>query len=123
MGAAGEEISLKAGDTVFAKLPMAGGKLNKTLAGPYKVIKVTKSGAVVLISVDEKHGKTILLPITKLRKVEYDDDRIESNQLETDGQLEVNMEYNSKKKPKKTSPSALRRSSRKNRLLNYEQFY
>ena len=138
-----EKIQLEKDDIVFAKLPTPGGKLNKQLSGPYRVIKVTKSGAVILTLTSEKHGKTILLPITKLRKIEnilpdqYDDDifpmDVNENKNEVDddeimpldslAKTEQDLELNLGLYPQDDSSTRIRRSKRTVKPIDYKQFF
>ena len=140
-----EKIQLKKDDIVFAKLPTPGGKLNKKLSGPYRVVKVTTSGAVILTLISEKHGKTILLPISKLRKIEdilpdeygddthpIDDDENKPSFIDDElitltpliiPEQDPKMEAKTGIEPQADSSTQIRRSKRNIKPTDYKQFF
>ena len=61
---------LEQGDLVYAKFPTTGGKLNRRLRGPYRIVQISPGGATRIILLDEKHGRTARIHVTKLRKID-----------------------------------------------------
>ena len=66
------------------------------MRGPYKVIKVSKSGTVVLRKNSEEHGKTILLHQRNLKKIEQENSdsegerSVEYENIHTNSEIEDN---------------------------------
>ena len=61
---------LEQGDLVYAKFPTVGGKLNRRLRGPYRIVQISPGGAARIILLDEKQGRIARIHVTKLRKID-----------------------------------------------------
>ena len=139
-----DEINLKFGDRVYAKLPIVGGKLGDRMRGPYKVIKLSKSGTVVLRKDSEEHGKTILLHQRNLKKIEQENSdsegerSVEYENIHTNSEIEDNFPekietkaneqvtgFEEKQLPKTVNKEKLveRRSERLKDRKSYKEFF
>ena len=132
------ESNLKAGDKVYAKLPVTGGKLGDRMRGPYEVIKISNSGTVVLRKESEEHGKTILLHETKLKKIDENNSDSEGvrdgeyenleNQPDLDevmenGKQSVSVEKEEPDIEEQAEQSLPRRSRRKATRKSYTEYF